>query len=700
MNWLSTRPQIEVIENGAERGMHEVKKCNSCGNTYPENLSFCLNDGSPLVLIETMIGTVLDGRYRLDKLIGEGGMGEVYRATHIHIDTQFAVKLLRPEFVANQTAIKRFQLEAKAAGRIHHPNAVRVTDFGVTPERIVYLVMELAQGKSLRSLVRNEKKLDYLRAINIVRQICGAVDAAHRSGVIHRDLKPDNILIEKVQNAERVKVLDFGIAKLRETKTEGFLTQAGTIIGTPQYMSPEQCQSKPLDPSSDIYSIGVLLYEMLTGDVPFDGESFIQVVYEQVNTPPRPLWEISPEVPLAVAQVVMRALEKEPQQRQSSAIQLSDELKAAVEAVGEGGSLSMTSPFGISPLKSAEIRTPIEELPTLEEEQGDALPSLTDERPPSFDRETSVLPRRGTETDGPPTKGELKRSTSPDQEAPAVQKPAALELEIKAAAPRSKSKTPLIAIAAIALVAMAGTIAYFSLRPSGNVPEPPPATTPEGMILIPGGKFMMGRNDGAADEGPAHEVEIKPFLLDAQEVTNRDYKKFVDAANRPAPKHWKDGSYVPDEARYPVTHVTWEDATAYAKWANKRLPTEAEWEYAARGGDKGYLYPWGNEWQIGYANVDRKGQAKPAPVRSFEKDVSPFGIYDMAGNVSEWVQDFYSERYGANPDQRLRVYRGGNFLDAPETSMNTYRWSDFPVEIPDNQILRVGFRCAKDLEQR
>ncbi|MGH9845884.1 MAG: serine/threonine-protein kinase [Blastocatellia bacterium] len=217
-----------------------------------------------------MIGTILDGRYRLESLIGEGGMGDVYRATHVHLDTEFAVKLLKPEFVANQTAIKRFRLEAKAAGRIHHPNAVRVTDFGVTPERIVFLVMELVQGESLRGIMRNEGQIDYLRTINIVRQVCGAVDAAHRAGIIHRDLKPDNILIEAVNNIERVKVLDFGIAKLREAKTDSFLTQAGTIIGTPQYMSPEQCQGKSLDPRSDIYSIGILLYEMLSGEVPFD----------------------------------------------------------------------------------------------------------------------------------------------------------------------------------------------------------------------------------------------------------------------------------------------------------------------------------------------------------------------------------------------------------------------------------------------
>lgn len=688
----------EVIEIGAEKDMHGIKKCNSCGSTYPGNLSFCLSDGSPLVPLDSMIGVVLDGRYRLDSLIGVGGMGDVYRATHIHIDTEFAIKLLKPEFVADQTAIKRFRLEAKAAGRIQHPNAVRVTDFGVTPEKIVYLVMELVEGQSLRQLIRKEKRLETLRTINIVRQVCGAVDAAHRSGVIHRDLKPDNIIIDARHNAERVKVLDFGIAKLREAKSDAFLTQAGTIIGTPQYMSPEQCQGQSLDPRSDIYSIGILLYEMLTGAVPFDGESTLQVVYNQLHQIPRSIIELSPHVPEPLANVIMRALEKEPENRQSSAIQLSEELKQAVHLETEESAASMAEPYEISPLRPVTGSTSSKEIQV--EDQGRVFPSFGGRTDSRTDRSTTALPDRNSRSSIAPNTGESNRSTSPDHKILTSKREFGDDPETRESFTSGKSRLPLFAGAAIAVILLIAGVIYF-IR-SGEeqvVKKPEPAKPPAGMALIPGGKFMMGRDDGSPDEGPVHEVEIKSFFLDVTEVTNQDYKKFVDAMGYSAPKNWNfNGTYAPDEARLPVTYVTWNDATAYVKWAGKRLPTEAEWEYAARGGNNSNVYPWGNEWIPGYANVDRKGQRKPAPVRSFDKDVSSFGIFDLAGNVSEWVQDNYSARYGASPDLRLRVYRGGNFLDAPDKSTNTYRWADFPGDIPDDQILRVGFRGAKDIE--
>lgn len=672
--------------------MHELKRCNSCGETFQGDLSYCLNDGSPLVEVETKVGTVLDGRYRLDSLIGEGGMGDVYRATHIHLDTQFAVKLLKPEFVANQTAIKRFRREAMAAGRINHQNAVRVTDFGVTPDHIVYLVMELVEGQSLRDLIGESGKMNYLRVVNIVRQVCGAVEAAHQSGVIHRDLKPDNILIEAAQGVECVKVLDFGIAKLRETnRTDSFLTQAGMIIGTPQYMSPEQCQGKQLDPRSDVYSIGILMYEMLSGEVPFDGETTLQVVYNQLHLPPRPLTELSPQIPVLLARVVLRALAKEPEKRQSSALELSDELKLAVESIGEGDLLLLPYPQMIRQNRSSEGRI-YNELPN--DDESDILrTSPFAEQAGAARRETAQIARQDLEKDA------FRTQTGPGRPSDVGRKSSPESAGAKSGATTGGARRWLIVIIALALLVPATLAVYYSFRPATPKPAPVTPAVPEGMVYIPGGKFVMGRDDGSSDEGPAHEVEVNPYFLDLHEVTNQEYKKFIDATGRTAPKHWKqNGSYLLAEAGFPVTHVTWDDATSYARWANKRLPTEAEWEYAARGGNREYLYPWGNQWQPGNANIDHKDRTGPVSVGSFDKDVSPFGISDMAGNVSEWVQDFYSEKHGAPPDQRFRVYRGGNFLDPPEKSTTTFRWADFPVAIPDDQILRVGFRCARNIE--
>lgn len=671
--------------------MQTVKKCNQCGRTYTEDISYCLDDGKPLVEVETMIGKVIDGRYRLDSLIGKGGMGDVYRATHVHIDSEFAVKLLKPEFVANETAIRRFRLEARAAGRIQHPNAVRVTDFGVSPENIVYLVMDLISGHSLRNLMGSEAPMDFARTVGIVRQVCAAVDAAHRSGVIHRDIKPDNILIEKDQRGETVKVLDFGIAKLREAQTSDlYLTQAGTIIGTPQYMSPEQCQGKEIDSRSDIYSIGIILYEMLTGKVPFDAVASLQVVYMQLNETPPPLGEAAPHVPEPLVRVVERALNKKPEDRPSTAQQLSDELKRALEE-SEGHPV-VSAPDPAPPYVRGEVRTPVQGQPR-------------DTDPEHSRRSLETRPLRPGEKAAPDTSGGTDRDTSGARvtsfEPSRRETPGKIETPPTLIQPSTgkSRRLPILIASAVVLIALA--VIFMMSRSKEEAPRPPAAiSVPDGMVLIEGGKFTMGRDDGGADEGPAHEVAIAPFLIDINEVTNQDYKKFVDATGHKVPSNWKTaGSYDPAEALFPVTHVTWDDASAYAEWAGKRLPKEAEWEYVARGGSRQMLYPWGNQWQAGYANIDNKSQPRPAPVRSHVRDVSPFGVYDMAGNVSEWVEDFYSARYGDSPDRSLRVYRGGNFLDPPEKGTATYRWADYPGTIPADQMLRVGFRCAKTVEQ-
>ena len=642
----------------------EAKKCNTCGRVFDKSLSFCPEDGQPLELINTIIGQTLDGRYRIESLLGKGGMGVVYRATHIHLDTQFAVKILNEELVANQSAIERFRREAKATGRIQHPNAIQVTDFGVTSDRIVYLVMELVDGKTLADLLQSEGSLDYRRAVGIMLQVCAAVEAAHQSGVIHRDLKPDNIKIKQTGDSEQIKVLDFGIAKLREReptsensiddpdKLYRTITETGTIIGTPQYMSPEQCRARKLDPRSDIYSLGVILYEMLSGKHLYPGSEAIDVMVKQIRELPRPLREVCPNVPYSIESAVLRALEKDPARRQASAAEFAAELEEALARAEEEIALGLA-------------------------------PTIVRDSPVQFSTSEHASP-------GPEPAAEV-HTRVPNRWTSKMRAVSTHRIEKLRNAGMLNWQ-----VVATGLLLMVGLIAglFYLTWPSKT------AVTPvnEEMVLITGGNFLMGRDDGEFDERPAHEVRVKDFYLDKFEVTNEKYKKFVDEASHPPPPHWKDRTYPLGEARLPVTHVSWYDATQYAKWAGKRLPTEEEWEYAARNGSKQNLYPWGDQWQPNMTAVGITNLNRPFPVGSFEIDKNEFGVYDLAGNVSEWVENNFRSYDGNKVYQETKVFRGGSFAEREtpaEKITSAYRW----YLSPDPEInlkAKIGFRCAMD----
>jgi serine/threonine protein kinase len=290
-------------------------------------------DGYPMEGNEAdpFIGRVIEGRYRVDARLGDGGMGVVYRATRLHIDDAVAIKTLRPALLAYPQSLERFRREAKAAARLKHPNVVTIHDFGITDDRIAYLVMELIEGQSLRSLIDQQGSLTQADAVEITCQICAALDEAHRQDIVHRDLKPDNIILSKASGGLRVKVLDFGIAKLRGLATgDGSLTESGTVLGTPRYMSPEQCLGEELDGRSDIYSLGIVLYEMLTGAAPFSSPSVGALILQHVNHTPLPLRAINIAISPAIEAVVAGALEKSREARPQSATAFSQELKRAL----------------------------------------------------------------------------------------------------------------------------------------------------------------------------------------------------------------------------------------------------------------------------------------------------------------------------------------------------------------------------------
>lgn len=305
-----------------------MKVCPVCERKFPDKMTLCSADASVLKrLDDPLLGQTLAGKYKIEKLIKTGGMGSVYRGRHVLMDKTVAIKVLRPSLAGDDAVVARFSREAKAASKISHPHAVSVTDFGEAENGVVFLIMEYLDGRTLKEAITREGPLSLGRAVEIVRQVAGALDAAHGQGVIHRDLKSENIMLVSHNGDEWAKVLDFGIAKILQpvgSPADAEITQANLVVGTPQYMSPEQCsQSGALDARSDVYSLGIIVHEMLTGKLPFTGESATVVMMKQVQDLPPSVLESQSQLPAAVDRVIKRALAKQPIDRFQSAGDLS-----------------------------------------------------------------------------------------------------------------------------------------------------------------------------------------------------------------------------------------------------------------------------------------------------------------------------------------------------------------------------------------
>ena len=323
-----------------------MKLCPVCGKEYSNTSTLCPVDGEVLqTTSDPHVGETLAGKYLIEELIKSGGMGSVYRGKHILMDKRVAIKVLRPSLAMDDAVVARFSREAKAASRISHPHAVNVTDFGESENGVVFLVMEYLDGQTLKEIIKKEGAMPLDRTIEIVRQVSGALDAAHEQGVIHRDLKSDNIMLSETNGGEWAKVLDFGIAKIQQPDGAGDMdvTAANLVIGTPQYMSPEQCShSGPIDARSDVYSLGIIVYEMLAGRVPFSGESPTVIMMKQVQDEPPSILEARPDLPAGIASVITRALAKQPVDRFQSAGDLSRALAEVSQT--EGDSVLVAAP--------------------------------------------------------------------------------------------------------------------------------------------------------------------------------------------------------------------------------------------------------------------------------------------------------------------------------------------------------------------
>lgn len=563
------------------------------------------------------------GKVRIDKYLARGGMAEVYLGSHLTLERPVAVKFLHSYVEQEPDLLTRFAREAKVVAGLRHPNIVQIFDFD-TIDGHPYIVMEYLRGPTLSTYLRRlherKERIPTHHVARLLKGLTAALDYAHEQGVIHRDIKPGNILLhsksdeiplDKPLTSDVEAVLtDFGLVRIVNAASQ---TASGMVSGTPAYMSPEQARGDKTDHRTDIYSLGVVLYEMLAGRVPFESESTTSVIYMQINSPPPPIAGASSKV-----QAVMnRALAKEPNDRYQS-------------------SREMAIDFYLSIGMTAQAETIREALP------------------------------ESLKTSPAALKQKLARS------------PAWLGVGIFSAV-----CALMLAVGALIYPRLIGQ-STATLGPEVTAPAIS-TSTPEGVIL-PSGQGMVNILADTYEVGraPADEYHSGPqsialdsFWIDQYQVTYKQYQDYVIATGASAPE-------VPGEENHPVKGVTWDQAAAYCGWLNKRLPREAEWEAAGRGpGAAPQLYPWGNDATAG-------GQALSLPndstyaVGTQPFNQSLFGVYDMVGNVWEWVGDPYGTIQAG-----YRVIHGGRYGNLQDLAYRVV------IEPNDTRYVRyAGFRCA------
>ncbi|MGQ0763055.1 MAG: protein kinase domain-containing protein [Acidobacteriota bacterium] len=474
-----------------------MKFCPACTSKYDDTVSFCPTDGE--VLEEdphSFVGSVLDGQYQIESLLGRGGMGAVYRARHILLGDRVAIKMLPPEMRSNAEWLRRFQREGQAARRFRHPNAVTVYDLRTSSDGMIYLVMEYVEGTTLDAELKKRGRFSPAEALATLKPVMSVLNAAHAMGVVHRDLKPENIMIGRAGTGSEpvVKLLDLGIAKLREVagaeKTGSTnLTVAGQMLGTPYYMSPEQWGELPEDGSSeidgraDLYSLGVVFYEIISGKRPFSGVTILELRKQHVTLTPKPLHEVASNVPVDFGKAIMRAMAKDRGDRQATAGALEKELEASVEGAVLGTGVPATE-VAIQPQEVAiqpqDRFTTVADRPTPTVGDSGAMTLLEGSPPHPVVSEASTMPTVVVSA------GELAaRQAAQPVATPAIPR---AHLDV----PIARRRSPLVLIGAVALVFLilvgVGGYAFVSFKGTNTG-----ATTPSGGSDLPVPMHEVGR---------------------------------------------------------------------------------------------------------------------------------------------------------------------------------------------------------------
>lgn len=669
------------------------------------------------------------GEYTLARFLGRGQFGEVWLAEkELQFSTrkvQHALKFLfnLGEEVNLKSAEAEIDTWIEASG---HPNVMSVLDMLVYRDHVV-IASEYADGGSLKDWLKRSggKAPSHEKALEMMTGILSGIEHLHSRNVVHRDLKPDNILLQ----GNFPRITDFGISRIISAGS-----MSTVAMGSPFYMSPESFDGSK-STQTDIWSAGVILYEMLTGEHPYRADTIYGLVSSIRKDEPKAL---SDKIPLGMQRVIETALRKDMAQRFATA----EAMRISIETEMHNLKVRLNKKRDLLLINLDTAADADPSMSGTEVDRNRQAHKLKPTENAKETHETNIKSTAGNYEDGPVSGGVSSQDTLPQLEwsqdtvtthvhkmqVPLKSGPVAdtkseshADSEVKysnsgfGTSQITPSNRPLMIIAVVGSVLALG-VAFGVLVLIGFTPAlltrgsgadsntaltkelPANGTTvdqktevPKGMVLVPGGSFVMGRNNGLPEERPEHNVTVTPFYMDIYEVTNEDYAKFVMQGHK-APPQWKNnknGTYRVGEERFPVVGVDWNDAREYAKSIGKRLPTEQEWEFAARGTDR-LLYPWGNEWNPKNANV---GTGHFVAVGTFTGK-SPFGIYDMIGNAWEWTSDDFAPYDNAKGGiQNEKTIRGNSIEGTKKYSTATYRLGRSAT---GQNYSRTGFRCAMD----
>lgn len=589
--------------------------------------------------------------YEIQHLIGEGGMGEVYQAQEVLLGRQVAIKRLNPHLTGDPGFAQRFINEARIQAQLTHPNIVGLHSF-FEEQGVYYMILEFVPGITLRQLISQTGPIPEERAMRIFRQITAALAHAHAKGIVHRDVKPSNIIVNTQAN-DAVKVMDFGIARLL---TSSHLTSTGTKLGTVHYMSPEQVlEAKDIDQRSDLYSAGIVFYEMLSGRLPFDDDTASDFrIQEQIIKNPVP----DPRMIYAYisdksVELLNQLTQKDREARPNGFHSLSHLLEANAKPI----------PAKVNPVVHVPKPNPV------------SLSSTPQAQHPN------------------PKATEAAEEKPPQRE--------------EMATPSSKSSRKALWFILV-IVIIAAVVVIITL----------PKAKEEGreMVMVAGGTFSMGSENGDKDEKPIHSVTVSTFYIAPREVTQQQWREVM--GNNPS---YHSGDNLP------VENISWLDAVDFCNrlseaegltpcytntgngyscnWSANgyRLPTESEWEYAARGGanSQGYKYSGSNNAdEVAWTSANSQNSTRPVATLK----ANELGLYDMSGNVLEWCWDWHADSYpfSGNPiidprgasSGKHRVLRGGSWRHEAYFSRVTHRST---ATLPEGRLPRVGFRLVRSM---